>query len=195
MKIYTFKVELEGYEELYRIIQVKSDISLADLVYMILASFNSLAFQKFKIYLNNKLYVQKYNNEKKIKNEAKSYFLEDEIENIKKELYIIYLNAYNKLKLNVYFIKENEVDNKIYPRVIEGKGFCFLEGKTAKGLKRIIEKSRKDSNFKYFYNTNQGNKLFEYDKFNLEENNEYIKKRWLRIKERYEIYDTNITTI
>ena len=52
-KIMKFKVEIEGLEEkIWREIEIADHMTIADLAYTILASFNSLAYHLYKIEYN-----------------------------------------------------------------------------------------------------------------------------------------------
>lgn len=134
MKVLMFKVGINGFEDkIWRVIEVTDKMTVGDLAYSILASFNSLAYHLYSITYKDRKYKSYINDD---------LMLDDEIvlDASQSILCDIGLNDNNTMKMEYDFestitfkikylgsreLEEN--DKTYYPSIIDGAGNGMLD--------------------------------------------------------------------
>ena len=174
-EILKFRVSINGLEDkIWRVIEINNQLTLADLAYTILASFNSLTYHLYNINYNGNIYGS---------NGAKS-----DLPGYEK------LNAeeFKRVGVDITYLESNELKNlfdvKEYPKIVEGAGLGMLEDISEYDLKDIVEETDELGYSKhYFTNGYETNKIYDYRNYDLKRDNENLKGLILQIKNGYEI--------
>ena len=195
-KILKFRVGIEGLEnKIWRVIEINNRMTVADLAYTILATFNSLACHLYKINYNGNIYdCWNYPEENPIFdnliNAVATRLSSPSLkENATMDMvydfgstttFIITYLDYEELK--------NYNDAKNYPLIVDGEGLGMIEDISSYELKDIVLETDKlgysNSYFTLGYGTN---KKYDYRKYNLKTDNKNLKGLILLIKNGYEI--------
>ncbi len=196
VKVLKFRVGIEGLEnKIWRVIEIIDRMTVADLAYTILATFNSRAYHLYKIYYNDNIYdcrlnpkLTKYDEDKLSAITTKLSIL-DLKENDLMEMeydygspttfYITYL-GYEELK--------NYNDAKKYPYIVDGEGLGMLDDRSSYALKDIVlETDKLGYSNCYFPAIYETKKIYDYRKYNIKTDNKNLKGLVLLIKNGYEV--------
>lgn len=196
-KVLTFKVEISNLEDkIYRVIKITDRMTVADLAYTILATFNSLAYHIWSIKYNNSIFdcfesdlkfVDDYSRSmaSKIRLNKLNLSMNDTLEmdydfGTTTTFIITYLNSED---VNVF--KEY-----LYPCIVEGKGNGMIDDISGDELIDIVEEADRLGYSTFYLTPGYGrNKKYDYKKFDLKKNNTKLKGLILQIKNSYEVID------
>lgn len=190
-----FKVYIEELErKIQRKILIPEDKTVADLAYVILATFNSLSYHLYKIKIDNVEYdcgieLDEIFLNENIKLEEATKAKLSEIE-FNKEKQIIM--KYDFGSITTFIIKFINDKEKIYGQefiITEGKGNGMLDDVADFELLDIVKDTDNLGYSNHWYSNGYEN-LYTYDyrNYNLEEDNVISKYRFKKIKEGYEEY-------
>ena len=192
--VYTMKIKYVGCEnKIWREVQISSNAFLCDLGYLILATFDTMAYHLFNISYN-----------------GVTYELLDEEEEIPKDKCVFFvklselgLSVGDKLNMIYDFGCEQEFDIEVtdfqmmgkgqgraYPKILAGEGFGIIDDMSAYDLFEVIHRIDEtgSSGIKY---SNDGLFLdrmpdWDYRRFDLKISNALLKGEIERIAEGYE---------
>ena len=195
-KVLKFKVGIEGLEDkIWRVIEITDRMTVADLAYTILASFNSLAYHLYKITYKGNVYDCRMNPKETIYDEGK-------ISAISTRLSALDLKENDTLEMEydygspttfeITFLGYEELENyddaKNYPCIDEGEGLGMLDDMSSDELKEIVlqtdELGYSNRSFTPGYKTK---KKYDYRKYDIEVDNKHLKGLILLIKNGYEV--------
>ncbi len=195
-KVLKFKVGIEGLEnKIWRVIEITDRMTVADLAYTILASFNSLAYHLYNITYKRKIYdcwidiIDNPDYDRLINatiTKLESLGLK---ENDKMEMEYDY-GSPTVFKITYLGSEDllNYSDAKKYPNIIQGEGLGMLDDMTSYDLEEIVKETDElgysNSYFTPGYDTN---KKFDYRKYNIKTDNKNLKGLVLLIKNGYEV--------
>jgi len=191
--VLTFKVEVKGLEDkIYRVIEITDSKTMADLVYTILATFQTLAYHLYKLVFNKKVYDsflgEKEFRPKGAKDARKAYLNTFEfIENDKMEM------EYDFGSTNEFVIKYickrplEKGNGRHYPYIIEGKGRGIIDDISSFELKEIVDDIDKLGYSKYYYTPGYEMPIkYDYRDYDLKIDNILLKGLIEEIKDGYE---------
>ena len=176
-KVLLFNVEIKGLEnKIWRKIEIKNSNSLADLVYIILSSFELYCNEYFTIYYDNNKYdsVSSIFNNEQCKS-AMSILLKDISFTTDKKLILEY-DYQNKIEFIINYIESKKIDkNTDYPQIVDGSGKGAIDYVSGEELKQIIEETDTLGHSNYLItiivDDNEEEEPFDYRDFDLDENN------------------------
>lgn len=201
VQVYTFKITYADCDnKIWRIAAVSSNYTLAKLGYMILASFDTMAYHLFEM-----------------KFKGTTYFLTDEdfedLPNYDNERYDL-LGAYKigMLGLNVGDTIEMTYDlgccqvfdielleigdmprghGTAYPKILDGAGRGIVDDMSASELLEAIRKTDKDGHSEIYYSSDGFSDVPEWDyrNYRVDWDNALLKGIIQRISDGYEYYD------
>ena len=196
-KVLTFQIGIEGLEDkIWRKIEITDKRTVADLAYIILATFDSLAYHLYDIKYKNKVY---------------DCWIDIEYDHRDVEL----VNA-TTTKLSDMWLKENDTmemdydtgstttfkitylgsremekyNGKHYPYIIDGAGRGMLDDLCDFELKEIVDDIDKKGYSEHYFTPGYERTIkYDYRKFNIKNNNALLKGLVLDIKNGYEVGD------
>ena len=194
-EILKFRVSINGLEnKIWRVIEINNQLTLADLAYTILASFNSLTYHLYNINYNGNIYGS--NGAKSdlpgyVKLNAITTRLKDLDLKENDEMEMDY-DFGSTTTFDITYLESNELKNlfdvKEYPKIVEGAGLGMLEDISEYDLKDIVEETDELGYSKhYFTNGYETNRIYDYRNYDLKRDNENLKGLILQIKNGYEI--------
>ena len=194
-EILKFRVSINGLEnKIWRVIEINNQLTLADLAYTILASFNSLTYHLYNINYNGNIYGSNG-----AKSDLPGYVKLNAITTRLKDLD---LKENDKMEMDydfgstttfdITYLESNELKNlfdvKEYPKIVEGAGLGMLEDISEYDLRDIVEETDELGYSKhYFTNGYETNRIYDYRNYDLKRDNENLKGLILQIKNGYEI--------
>ncbi len=194
MKVLMFKVKINGLKnKMWRVIEVTDKMTIGDLAYSILASFNSLAYhlysitykdRKYKCYIDDDLIF-----DDEIVLDASQSILRDIGLNDNDTMEMEYdFRSTTTFKIKYLGFRELEKNDKTYYRsIIDGAGNGMLDDVGDSWLEDIVKDTDKLGYSKYPYNMGyETNKMYDYREFDLKKNNIMVKKVYPLIKKGYE---------
>ncbi|MEG1141623.1 MAG: plasmid pRiA4b ORF-3 family protein [Clostridia bacterium] len=190
-KIYKIKVSLDKYDELiYRIYEVSSMNYLSNLAYIILSTFNTLAYHLYKFEFYGDIYHCNIESENIFEYEISStdITLNQLLLQIGDKIDMIY-DFGDNWKFNIEVIDILKRDkNKEYPYIVEGKGKGIIEDNSFL-LDEFIKLNNKNKPSSYDFGNGKINFDFDYREFNLKKLNDKLKNNIRKIKNNYENYE------
>ncbi len=194
-EILKFRVSINGLEnKIWRVIEINNQLTLADLAYTILASFNSLTYHLYNINYNGNIYGS--NGEKSdlpgyVKLNAITTRLKDLDLKENDEMEMDY-DFGSTTTFDITYLESNELKNlfdvKEYPKIVEGAGLGMLEDISEYDLRDIVEETDELGYSKhYFTNGYETDRIYDYRNYDLKRDNENLKGLILQIKNGYEI--------
>lgn len=188
-EVYTFKVVYENCDnKIYRVFEVSSNYTLAQLGYVILASFRTNAYHLFSIEYKGTVYETdiEYDGASPLMREVK--------------LSSMSLQCGEHLKMIYDFGCEQEFDivltdiqpmpkhrGRAYPRVIEGEGLGIIDDMPADELLNIINKTDCDGKSDFKITTEFGNDIiWDYRDYRIDDDNCLLKGSIEQIQRGYE---------
>ena len=195
-KILKFKVGIENLEDkIWRVIEITDRMTVADLAYTILASFNSLAYHLYKICFKGNFYDCRLNFKDTIYDEDKISAISTKLESLNLEendtmemeydygsptTFIITFLGYEKLK--------TYKDACNYPFITEGQGLGMIDDISSYKLENIVsqidELGYSDTDFTRGYEINE---KYDYRNYDIDNDNKKLKGLILLIKNGYEV--------
>lgn len=192
VQVYTFKVTYKHCEgKIWRIFDVSSNSDLALLGYMILASFDTMAYHLFSIECNNTIYETAIENygEYPLLQETK---LSELGLKIGQHLEMVYDFGCEQ-EFDIELIKISDMrkgTGRAYPKVIDGAGRGIIDDMHVFDLMKIIERTDKNgkSDFEVAVDCNR-NMIWDYRNYNIKYDNYMLKGYIEVIRKGYEEYD------
>lgn len=188
-KIYRIKVSLDGVDDkIYRIYDITATSYLSTVAYMILGSFNTLAYHLYSFNINGDIYH--------------CGIAEEDIDGYEIDAKRVTLNQLNLQKedkfhltydfgcdwqftIQVLDILEKNKE-KTYPYIVEGKGKGIIEDEGIFTLQEIIKEN--DKGKKVYKYDDDFEIEFDYKEFDLEKLNQDLSKEIRKIKNGFEKY-------
>ena len=188
MKKLIFKVWVEDLDDkIYREIEISDEMTLASLAYVILASFNTLAYHLYDIKYNGETYdcnvaVDEYRSELK---DATKVLLKD-IKFDDSEM----IMDYDFGSTNTFIIKYiGSDDNNIkdYMHIKDGKGSGIIDDISSYNLKDIVEEIDLNGKSNIFYTGGyEEDEMYDYRKYDINLDNKRLPALYKKIKKGYE---------
>ena len=198
-QVYRFKITYEGCEDkIWRIAEVSSNYTLAKLGYMVLATFDTMAYHMFEMHYKGVSYL----------------LTEEEIEAIEdfdKEGIYLLLHMYNinKLKMrigdvikmiydlgceqvfNIELVEISEMQKgqgRAYPKIIDGAGHGIIDDMSVDELLDVINRTDTDGHSEVYYSPYgfEGVPEWDYRNFSIKYDNLLLKGMIERIQCGYE---------
>ena len=195
-KVLKFKVGIEGLEnKIFRVIEITDRMTIADLAYTILASFNSLAYHLYNITYKDNIYdcwvcPKEYPDYEDLLNAVTTKLSSLNLkENDTMEMEYDYGSP---TTFKITYLGERELekysDAQKYPYIAEGEGLGMLDDITCEELKDIVlETDELGYSTSYFTPGYETNKKYDYRKYNIKTDNKNLKGLILLIKNGYEV--------
>ncbi len=194
-KVLKFKVGIEGLEDkIWRVIEITDRMTVADLAYTILASFNSLAYHLYNITYDGNRYNCHVNLNKKLGYE--------DLNAVTSRLNSLNLKENDQMEMEYDYgstttfiitylgLEELEKydDAKNYPYILAGEGLGMLDDISCYDLKDIVQETDElGYSNSYFTPGYRTNKKYDYRKYNIKTDNKNLKGLILLIKNGYEV--------
>lgn len=188
-QVYTFKITYEGSEnKIWRTFEVSSNYDLARLGYMVLASFDTMAYHLFSIEYKGVVY------ETAIENYGKSPLLQD----IKLSYLNLRIGEHMEMIYDfgceqifdievVYITDMPKGTGRAYPKVIDGAGRGIIDDMHVDELMEIVRKTDKNGKSDFVVVTEYGNELiWDYRDYRMDSDNCLLKGEIEMIREGYE---------
>ena len=197
-EILTFRIGIEGLEnKIWRIIEIPSRRTVADLAYTILASFNSLAYHLYNIEYKDYLFDCWVCHEEgpdfdELSNAVVTKLSELKLENndtMKMEYDMGSTTTFNITYLGSRELKNYE-EQELYPIVVNGEGLGMLDDMCDFDLKDIVDDIDKLGYSNHYFTPGyETNRKYDYRKYNIKKDNRELKGKILTIKNGYEVRD------
>lgn len=193
-QIYTFKIVYENCDNwIWRSAEVSSNYTLVQLGYLVLATFDTLAYHLFEINFRNERYALQ---------------LEDDIESFDAETYLLNQWKLSKLKMQIGEHMEMVYDfgceqvfdiellavrgmephhGKAYPKIIDGAGRGIVDDLPAQELLKVIHRIDSGKTSGIYYKEEK--KQWDYRLFIVGNNNILTRAEIPFIQEGYETYE------
>ena len=188
MKVLMFKVGINGLKnKIWRVIEVTDKMTIGDLAYSILASFNPLTYYLYSITYKDREYKCYIDDE--IVLDASQSILRDIGLNDNDTMEMEYdFGSTTTFKIKYLGSRELEENDKTYyPSIIDGAGNGMLDDVSDSWLEDIVKDTDKLGYSKYPYSPGyETNKMYDYREFDLKKNNIMVKKVYPLIKKGYE---------
>ena len=186
----TFKVGVENLEDkIYRIIDISDEMTLADLAYTILASFDSLAYHLYNIKHNSDIY------DCAVIQDETTYELHDATKTLLKDIDFSnpkMIMEYDFGSTNTFIITYlNKSEESIKePSIKEGKGTGIIDDISSYDLLEVVENIDKDNNYEYYYTAGyEKEEPYDYKIYDINEDNKTLISKFKKIKSGYEEND------
>lgn len=192
-KVLTFKVEIEELEnKIWRKIEIADRMTVADLAYTILATFDSLAYHLYDIIHMNDRYdcmIEPLDLGDYTFKDAVNTKLRD-VDFEKDNTMIMEYDFGSTTTFNITYLESreyNEYKGYLYPNIVDGQGRGMLDDMTDFGLKEIVDDiDEKGYSEHYVTPGYERHEKYDYRKFNVKTNNKNLKGIILLIKNGYE---------
>ena len=192
-KILIFKVGIEGLEDkIWRRIEITDRMTVADLAYTILASFDSLAYHLYDIIHTKDRYdcmIEPLDLDDYTFKDAVHTKLRD-VDFEKDNTMIMEYDFGSTTTFNITYLESreyNEYKGYLYPNIVDGQGRGMLDDMTDFDLKEIVDDiDEKGYSDHYVTPGYEKHEKYDYRKFNIKTNNKNLKGMILLIKNGYE---------
>ena len=189
-----FKAGINGLKnKIWRVMEVTDKMTIGDLAYSILTSFNSLAYHLFGIDYKDREYKCYIDRDLMFDDEivldASQSILRDIGLNDNDTMEMEYdFGSTTTFKIKYLGSRELEENDKTYyPSIIDGAGNGMLDDVSEFDLEDIVKDTDKLGYSKYSYSMGyETNKMYDYREFDLKKNNIMVKKTYPLIKKGYE---------
>ena len=197
-QVYTFKITYAGCEDkIWRVAAVSSNDTLADLGYLILASFDTMAYHLFEIKYQDVTYLLSQE-----EGDTFSMFSEESFGLLSQcKLSSLTLKPMDTLKMiydfgcnqqfEIQFLQAADMPRghgRAYPKILSGKGRGILEDTPADELLQIIQAIDRGEHFQRWYPPDSEME-WDYRNYSLDYDNAFLKGERSRIKAAYEAYE------
>ena len=187
-QVYTFHISYEGLEKfIWRKIEVSSNYRLDKLGYLILASFDTMAYHLFEFYCNNLQF--------EIPDEESLY---EQIDMADYKLYQLNLNVGDCIHMDYDFgttqtfllklVKIEDMErgqSRRYPYIIEGAGRGIIDDFSCEELTELIEQiNLNDKTNEPIYYKDE-DRPWDYRLFDIKQMNKFLKREIKYIEEGY----------
>lgn len=188
--VYRFYVSLEPLrDEMWRVFDVPSDLTLDRLIYLILPSFQYGELCDYDIEYNDVLYAPQYVVDENP--EHYKYAGDYTLESLNIEMFSDLGFSFQNEALDFYNIKlidvRAEEQGLTYPRVAYGKGQGIINGMDAKELQALIDKIVNCGEPGLTFKDEDGSEsIWNYYNYNIDEDNNNLIPFMNSIKEQYD---------
>lgn len=193
--VLTFRVAIQDLEDkIWRVIEIHDRMTVADLAYTILATFNSLAYHLYEINHNKKTYdcwvaVEHYPEDEKLIN-AVTTKLSDMKLKYNDKLTMEYDQG-TPTTFVITYLGSRPRESKNYghyPVIVDGAGNGMLDDVADWKLAEIVHDTDKHGYSNYYYSPGyETTKKYDYRVYNIKTDNRKLKGLILEIKNGYEI--------
>ena len=194
-KVLTFRVEIEGLEDkIWRKIEITDSRTVADLAYVILATFRSLAYHLYDIEYKNKFYdcwidVAYDFREVELVNATVTKLGSIGLET--NDMMIMRYDTGSTTTFKITYLGESEFkkgNGMHYPYIIDGAGYGMIDDITSEELKEVVDNIDKKgkSNYQVLRIDGRHSEIYDYRQFDLDKNNLYVRRYFWKIKYGYE---------
>lgn len=194
-KVLTFKVAIEGLEDkIWREIEITNRRTVADLAYTILATYHSLAYHLYDIEYKNKFYdcwisIEDDHREVGLVNAIITRLSDMNLN--KNDTMIMEYDTGATTTFIITYLGDGEFEKgkgMHYPYITKGAGYGMIDDITSEELKKIVENIDKTgkSNYRALLYGGRNSYIYDYRKFDLDENNLYVRRYFSKIKYSYE---------
>lgn len=199
-RLYSFKITYEGCDsKIWRIATVSSNYSLAQLGYLILATFDTMAYHLFEMNYKDTTYLF-------TEEECENLFFEDtgtcallgcaKIGRLGMRTGDVIEMTYDQGCCQVFEITLLEISDmpkgsgRSYPKILDGAGRGIIDDMPPEELAEIIEKIDKDGHSEIYYSSIgcENPPEWDYRKYSIDLDNACLKGTIERIRDGYE-YD------
>lgn len=192
-KLLIFNVGIEGLEDkIWRKIEITDRMTVADLAYTILATFDSLAYHLYDIIHMNDKYdcmIEPLDLGNYIFKDAVNTKLRD-VDFEKDNKMIMEYDFGSTTTFNITYLESreyNEYKGYLYPNIVDGQGRGMLDDMTDFDLKEIVADIDKKGYSEHYVTPGyEKHEKYDYRKFNIKTNNKNLKGMILLIKNGYE---------
>lgn len=192
-KLLIFNVGIEGLEDkIWRKIEITDRMTVADLAYTILATFDSLAYHLYDIIHMNDKYdcmIEPLDLGNYIFKNAVNTKLRD-VDFEKDNKMIMEYDFGSTTTFNITYLESreyNEYKGYLYPNIVDGQGRGMLDDMTDFDLKEIVADIDKKGYSEHYVTPGyEKHEKYDYRKFNIKTNNKNLKGMILLIKNGYE---------
>ena len=189
VQVYTFKVTYEGCEnKIWRVFEVSSNYDLARFGYMILASFDTMAYHLFHIECDSIQYETAIENdgEYPLLQEAKLSKLNLQIGQHMEMVYDFGCEQEFDIEL-IKIADMSKGAGRAYPRIMDGAGRGIIDDMPVYELMEIINKTDKNGKSDFKITTELGDKrIWDYRDYDMDADNCLLKGEIDAIQEGYE---------
>ena len=193
-KVLTFQVGIEGLEDkIWRKIEITDRMTVADLAYTILATFDSLAYHLYDIKHGNDRYdcmIEPFDlGDSILKDAVNTRLSKVDFESNNKMIMEYDFGSMTTFIITYLESREyNEYKGYLYPNIIDGQGRGMLDDMADFDLKEIIEDIDKKGYSEHYVTPGyEKYEKYDYRKFNIKTNNKNLKGLILLIKNGYEV--------
>ncbi len=194
-KLLTFKVEIEGLEDkIWRKVEITDRRTMADLAYAVLSTFRSLADHLYNIEYKGKCYdcwIGIEDDCRDIKPINAIITRLGEIGLEENDTMVMNYDNGSPTTFKITYLGQRDFEKGTrmrFPEIVDGAGYGMIDDLTNSELKDIVEEIDKKgtSDYEVVCKDQKGTEIYDYRNFDLEENNAYLKKCFLKIKYSYE---------
>ena len=191
-QVLTFKVNINNLEnKIWRKIEITNLKTVAELAYVILATFDSLAYHGYKIEIGNKTFAN--HEDKDINFEDATKFKLKDIDFLKYKHNKMVYDFGSPTEFDIEYVNTRNLElgyGNHYPYIRDGQGSGMIDDISDLELLNIVNDIDVlgYSNYNYSSGYNRLNK-YDYRKFELELNNKLLKGKFKQIKYSYEYND------
>ncbi len=193
LKVLMFKVEIKKLEnKIWRIIEITDLKTVADLVYTILATFDSLAYHLYDVRYKNFIYDSMIEVDYHENNKLTDATIT--------KLCKLNLRVNDKLVMNydfgttttflITYLGERELEKgkgQSYPHIIDGQGHGMLDDVSLDELIYIVKDTDKRGKSVYDYSSGYQRRFkYDYRNYDIEKDNHSLKEKVNLIKQGYE---------
>ena len=194
-KVLTFKVEINGLEDkIWRIIEITDRRTVADLAYVILASFDSLAYHLYDIKYKDKIYDSWICIEDDHSGIPKINATITKLSNIdfkENDTMKMEYDTGSTTTFRIKYIGSRDIEKHNgmhYPHIADGAGQGMLDDLCDFELKEIVDDiDKKGYSDHYFTPGYRSNRIYDYREFDIAKNNLHVKRYFWKIKKEYEV--------
>lgn len=192
-KVLTFQVGIEGLEnKIWRRIEITDRMTVADLAYTILATFDSLAYHLYDIKHGKDRYdcmidpldLGDYDFKDAVNTKLRDVDFE------KDSKMIMEYDFGSTTTFNITYLESreyNEYKGYLYPNIVNGQGRGMLDDMCDFELKDVVEDIDKKGYSEHYVTPGyEKHEKYDYREFNIKTNNKKLKGMILLIKNGYE---------
>lgn len=195
-QVYTFKITYENCDHrIWRVAEVSSNYTLAELGYMVLATFQTLAYHLFEMKYKGFVYCLTEEDLDDLPVDVDGELLDEN------KIGILGMKIGDVIKMTYDFgccqtfeialIKIAEMQKghgRAYPKIVDGAGRGIVDDMCAGELLDAIRKTDSDGHSEIFYGIND-NYEWDYRSYDIKSDNILLKGSIDRIRDGYEDYD------
>ena len=200
VKIYTFKITYADCDNrIWRIAAVSSNYTLAELGYMVLATFDTMAYHLFKMkykdmifFLSAECFEDLWHNDDINYDMLSSHKINSINMNIGDNIEMIYDFGCEQI-FNIELIEIGDMPRghgRAYPKILSGAGYGIVDDMPAYELLNAIKKTDEDGHSEIYYSRSGSSHIPEWDyrNYRIDLDNALLKGEIEKIRDGYEGY-------